>query len=108
VFAFLWIALAGLSGFYLFTLFTDPTALGGQTFQMSAVTGDAPPAAPVTPAAPAPAPVAAVDSAEITSLEGNIQALSQQLAQLDARLKPIERFIGPVAALPPSDASSAA
>jgi len=102
VFAFLWIALAGLSGPYLFTLFTDPTALGGQTFQMSAVTGDAPPAAPVTPAAPAPAPVAAVDSAEITSLEGNIQALSQQLAQLDARLKPIERFIGPVAALPPS------
>lgn len=105
VFAFFWIALAGLSGFYLFTLFTDPTALGGQTFQMSAVTGDAPPAAPaapVAPEAPAPAPVAAVDSAEITSLEGNIQALSQQLAQLDARLKPIERFIGPVAALPPS------
>lgn len=98
VFALLWIGLAGLSGFYLFTLFTDPAALGGQATQVSALPGDAAPAA----AAPAPAPVASVDTTEISSLEGNIRNLSQQLAQLDARLKPIERFIGPVAALPPA------
>lgn len=103
VFALLWIGLAGLSGFYLFTLFTDPTALGGPAMQMSAVTSAPAPSAPAAaPAAPAPAPAAAVDSAEINSLEGNIQNLSQQLAQLDARLKPIEKFIGPVAALPPA------
>ncbi|WP_141701519.1 hypothetical protein, partial [Methyloceanibacter marginalis] len=47
VFAVLWIALAGLSGFYLFTLFTDPTALGGPLVQLSAVSeGQAPAAAP--------------------------------------------------------------
>jgi len=100
VFAFLWIALAGVSGFYLFTLFTDPTALGGQTAQLSAVTeGQAPATAPVAAPRPAAGPA---DTAEVSSLKGTIQDLSQQLAQLDARLKPIEHFIGPVAALPPS------
>ena len=100
VFAFLWIALAGVSGFYLFTLFTDPTALGSQTAQLSAVTeGQAPATAPVAAPRPAAGPA---DTAEVSSLKGTIQDLSQQLAQLDARLKPIEHFIGPVAALPPS------
>jgi SPOR domain len=103
VFAVLWIGLAGLSGFYLFTLFTDPTALGGP-LQMSAATEDSAPAAPAPAAAPgAPAPAAAsLDTAEVASLKGTMQSLSQQLAQFDARLKPIEKFIGPVAALPPS------
>jgi hypothetical protein len=104
VFAVLWIALAGLSGFYLFTLFTDPTALGGPALQMSAAPADSTPAAPApaAPAAPAPAQTASLDTAEVSSLKGTIQSLSQQLAQLDSRLQPIERFIGPVAALPPS------
>jgi SPOR domain len=103
VFAVLWIGLAGLSSFYLFTLFTDPTALGGP-LQMSAATEDSAPAAPAPAAAPAaPAPAAAgLDTAEVASLKGTMQNLSQQLAQFDARLKPIEKFIGPVAALPPS------
>lgn len=103
VFAVLWIALAGLSGFYLFTLFTDPTALGGPV-QVSGAIEDSAPAAPAAavPAAPAPVAAASIDTAEISSLKGTIETLSQQLAQFDARLKPIEKFIGPVAALPPS------
>jgi sporulation related protein len=103
VFAVLWIALAGLSGFYLFTLFTDPTALGGPLVQLSAVSeGQAPAAAPAA-AEPAPAPVVSgAGTADVSALEGTIQNLTQQLAALDARLQPIERFIGPVAALPPS------
>jgi hypothetical protein len=102
VFAVLWIALAGLSGFYLFTLFTDPTALGGPLVQLGAVSEDAPAAAPTT-AEPAPAPVVSgAGTADVSALEGTIQNLTQQLAALDARLQPIERFIGPVAALPPS------
>ena len=100
VFAFFWIVLAGASGLYLFTLFTDPEALGGQAVQFSAVTGDE----MATETAPAvPVPEASTDnSAEVTKLKGTIRALSQQVATLDARLKPIEKFIGPVAALPPS------
>ena len=39
-FAFLWIVLAGFSGLYLYTLFIDPAALGGQSIQFSAITGD--------------------------------------------------------------------
>lgn len=102
VFAVLWIALAGLSGFYLFTLFTDPTALGGAV-QASAGSGDSAPSAPAA-AVPAPvtAPAANLDSADVASLKQSIEALSQQVAQFDGRLQPIERFIGPVAALPPS------
>ena len=103
VFAVLWIALAGLSGFYLFTLFTDPTALGGPVVQLSAVSEDQAPAAPPAAAAPPPAPVVSgADPADVSALKGTIQNLTQQLAALDARLQPIERFIGPVAALPPS------
>ncbi|MGK2921290.1 MAG: SPOR domain-containing protein [Methyloceanibacter sp.] len=103
VFAVLWIALAGLSGFYLFTLFTDPTALGGPVVQLSAVSEDQAPDAPPAAAAPPPAPVVSgADPADVSALKGTIQNLTQQLAALDARLQPIERFIGPVAALPPS------
>jgi len=103
IFAFFWIVLAGASGLYLFTLFTDPAALGGQSVQLSAVTGDE--MATGTAEAPPPVPVPAAsrgDSAEVTKLKGTIHALSQQVAQLNARLTPIEKFIGPVAALPPS------
>lgn len=105
-FAVLWIMLAGFSGFYLFTLFTDPEALGGQSVQLSAVAGDdaAAPAATPAPDAP-PAPIAAAssaDSAEVAALKTTIHTLSQQLAALDTRLQPIEKFVGPVAALPPS------
>jgi hypothetical protein len=100
VFAFFWIVLAGASGLYLFTLFTDPEALGGQAVRSSAISGDE----MATETAPAvPVPEASTDeSAEVTKLKGTIRALSQQVATLDARLKPIEKFIGPVAALPPS------
>jgi len=104
IFAFFWIVLAGASGLYLFTLFTDPAALGGQRIQLSAMTGDemATGTAPAAkPAMPVPA-ASSGDSAEVTELKGTIHALTQQVAALDARLKPIEKFIGPVAALPPA------
>ena len=104
IFAFFWIVLGGASGLYLFTLFTDPAALGGQMVQLSAVgTDNAPAAGP-----PPPAPAAAVpstsssDLAQVAALKGTVQSLSQQVAELNARLKPIENFVGPVAALPPS------
>jgi hypothetical protein len=104
VFAIFWISLAGLSGFYLFTLFTDPTALGGPSVQISTAPSAAPEAREAPGVAPASVAVAApsVDPAEVTALKNTIRDLNQQLAQLDSRLKPIERFIGPVAALPPS------
>lgn len=104
VFALFWIALGGLSGFYLFTLLTDPSAAGGQTAQTSEAETAPQPAPPPPPVAAVPAP--SVDSAEVDALKGTIRDLTQKLTMLDERLKPIERFIGPVAALPPSNSVS--
>ena len=106
VFAFFWVVLAGFSSLYLFMLFNNPAALGGPTVRLSAVTGDAVPAAPAPEAAPAAVSAAsaepAVSDAEVAQLKTSLRALSQQMAEINARLKPIERFVGPVAALPPS------
>jgi hypothetical protein len=104
IFALFWIVLGGASGLYLFTLFTDPAALGGQVVQFSAAGNDVAPAGTATSAPPAPVASASSsdEPAEVAALKGTIQSLSQQVADLNARLKPIEHFIGPVAALPPS------
>lgn len=102
IFSILWIALGCLSAFYLFTLFTGQTAAGSRSAALA-------PAAGPAPAAPAPAAAAAssgASSAEVSALQGNIQQLSQQLAALDGRLRPIESFIGPAAKLPPSNSVS--
>lgn len=110
VFALFWVALAGLSGFYLFTVLTDPSAAGGQSAAGSQPAQTSEPSNVPAPAAPAPviaaAPSPSAGNAEIDSLKGSLQDLSQQLSALDERLKPIERFIGPVAALPPSNSVS--
>ena len=102
VFSILWIALGGLSAYYLFTLFADPSAAGDQSARMAA------PAAPSSAApVPAPAPASSGLSAEqLGVIDGNLQTLSQQLAALDQRLRPIENFIGPAAKLPPSSSVS--
>ncbi|MGH6734537.1 MAG: SPOR domain-containing protein [Methyloceanibacter sp.] len=108
IFAFFWIILAGFSGLYLYTLFTDPAALGSPTIQLSGIiAGDqartgTTPVAPAPAAAPAPAGGASLGTAQLAELKASLQALSQQTAAIDARLKPIEKFIGPVAALPPA------
>jgi len=102
IFAFFWIVLGGASGLYLFTLFTDPAALGGQMVQLSAVGNDDAPAGPPPPTPAAVPATSSGDLAQVAALKGTVQSLSQQVADLNARLKPIEHFIGPVVALPPS------
>ena len=102
VFSILWIALGGLSAYYLFTLFADPSAAGDQTARMAAPSAPSP-----TIAAPAVAPASTGLSAEQQGvIDGNHQTLSQQLAALDERLRPIDNFIGPAAKLPPSSSVS--
>jgi SPOR domain len=99
VFAFFWIVLGGVSGLYLFDLFTNPEALG--EIQLGALTGDepAPNAAPEAPGSTEPSPIS---KAEVVKLKQSLRVLSEKLAEVNARLKPIEKFIGPVAALPPA------
>lgn len=107
LFAGFWILLSGFSGFYLFTLFTDPTALGGQATLASTETKEE-----EIPAASAGAPAITPDQAaalvqadkaqesELGEIKSSVQAMSDQIAELNTRLQPIEQFVGPVAALP--------
>lgn len=105
-FAFFSILLAGASGLYLFTLMTDPGAFGSQTARVNAALPESA-SQPAAPAATASLPAASSkpDPAlekKITELSAAVAAMTRQVAELDTRLKPIEKFVGPVAALPPA------
>lgn len=107
LFAGFWILLAGFSGLYLFTLLTDPSALGGQARQASAE-----PREEEIPAESAGTPAITPDQAaalleadktrdtELSEIKSSLRAMSDQVADLNTRLQPIEQFVGPVAALP--------
>ena len=89
LFATFWILLGGLSGAYLFTALTNPTALGGQLVALNAG-GAATPGSDGTTAA-----ITTQSSAqELAEIKASIRELSEQMAALAAR-------VGPVAALPP-------
>jgi hypothetical protein len=94
VFAFFWILLGGISAFYLFTVVTNPSARGDQT--ASTVSMGSP---DETSGA---LPTGAANDTDLTEIKGNLNQLSQHVADIDARLKPIEKFVGPVAGLSPS------
>lgn len=115
LFAFFWIVLAGFSGLYLFTVFADPTALGGQTIGLNPLPIGETPAAPSSAAAPPSAPPAlTADQAselietsvardnDLAEIKTTLRELSEQMTEFNTRLKPIEKVIGPVASLPSS------
>lgn len=101
VFSVLWIALGGLSAYYLFTVLTGTAPAVSRTAGPAAPAQPGPAAAPVAAAAPA-----GLSSEQLSVIDRNLQTLSQHLAKLDQRLRPIENFIGPAAKLPPSDSAS--
>ncbi len=100
IFATFWILLAAFSGAYLFRIVTEPHA-GKETAQ-------AEPAAPAQVQAPAISAdqVSALMSSndakdrEIAELRSQVGSLSQQMTELNTRLQPLEKVLGPVAALP--------
>ena len=114
-FAFFWIVLAGFSGLYLFSVFADPSALGGQTIGLNPLPIGETPAAASSPATP-PSDTAALTADQASELietnaardndfaeiKATLRELSQQMAELNTRLKPIEKVVGPVASLPSS------
>jgi hypothetical protein len=89
LFATFWILLGGLSGAYLFTALTNPTALGGQLVSLSA--GGAAPASDGTTAAIG---TSGSSDRELAEIKATLRELSEQMAALTAK-------VGPVAALPP-------
>ena len=104
-FAFFSILLAGASGLYLFTLATDPSAFGDQVARANTVAPDAASRQAPAPTAALPAMAGAPEPGiqkKLAEISAGMAALTRQVASLDTRLKPIEKFVGPVAALPPA------
>jgi SPOR domain len=91
VFAFFWIVLGGLSAVYLFTLLTNPGALGGQP-------GETPTGSEQTSSG--------VGAGEVGEIKSSLRELSQQMAEINTRLKPLEKAAGSAGSL--SDNSSPA
>jgi hypothetical protein len=113
LFAAFWILLAVFSAAYLFRIVTEPRS---QTAD-SAAANPATTAATEPAAAPSLSPSSvSADQAEaliqaneakdreIGELKATVQSLSGQVTELSNRLKPLEKVLGPVAALPSSTA----
>ena len=91
VFAFFWIVLGGLSAVYLFTLLTNPGALGGQPGEMPIGSDQA---------------LSGGGAGEVGQIKSTLRELSQQMAEINTRLKPLEKAAGSAGSL--SDNSSPA
>jgi hypothetical protein len=112
LFAAFWILLAVFSGAYLFRIVTDPPAQRTESAAASQAVAPAPPPQAPAPAAPpsslsqqqADALIQASEAKdrEIGELKAAVQSLSGQVTELNSRLKPLEKVLGPVAALPSS------
>jgi len=100
LFATFWILLAAFSAAYLFRIVTEPHA-GKETAQ----------AEPAATQVQAPPPLSAEQASalisgneakdrEIADLKLKLDTLSQQMTELNTRLQPLEKVLGPVAALP--------
>jgi hypothetical protein len=85
-FAFFWIVLGGLSGVYLFTLLTNPGALGRQV-------------APGETSISSEQAASAVGAAEVGKIESTLRELSQQIAEINTRLDPLEKAARPAGSL---------
>jgi hypothetical protein len=85
-FAFFWIVLGGLSGVYLFTLLTNPGALGSQV-------------APGETSISSEQAASAVGAAETGKIESTLRELSQQIAEINTRLEPLEKAVRPAGSL---------
>jgi hypothetical protein len=99
LFATFWIMLAAFSAAYLFRIVTEPHP-GKEMAQAE------PAAPPVQAPSVSPEQVSALVSSneakdrEIAELKSQLGSLSQQMTELNTRLQPLERVLGPVAALP--------
>lgn len=92
VFATFWILLAGASGLYLFSAFSDPT-LGGQLVKLAPVetTG-----------------TLGSRDRELTEIKASLRELTQQMAALTARLDPDAKGAEPIPPEPLAEAEPAA
>ena len=115
LFGAFWVLLAVFSGAYLFRIVTEPAAHRTETASASPVAAMAPESTPSAPAGAPTAPSSLSDEQvksllqateakdrELTELKTKLGELSDQVSDLNNRFKPLEKVLGPVAALPTS------
>jgi hypothetical protein len=113
LFAAFWILLGVLSAAYLFRVVTEPPAQRAEAAVASPATAPATSVEPVATPAAAPSSLSEQQAQaliqaseakdrEIGELRVAVQSLSGQVTELSSRLKPLEKVLGPVAALPSS------
>ena len=107
LFATFWILLAAFSAAYLFRVISEPVTARTAQFGADSSAAATPPAASDEQTAPLAQASEARDR-EIAGLKTSLRDLAQQVEDLKTRLKPIEKVIGPVAALPPGSGMTAA
>ncbi len=108
--AFFWIVLAGFSALYLFSLFGNPTAFGSQTAKLGAAFNSADTTGSTSglTANQASQLIEANEARdqELAEIKATMRDLSQQVAELSARINPNEAGTGPLAsAMPASPAA---
>jgi hypothetical protein len=106
--AFFWIVLAGISGLYLFTLFTNPAAFGSQTARLDTSLADATSALTGSAGALSADRISELLEArdkDFDEIKQQVRDLSQQVADLSAR---VNGGVSPLASNPtPSPATAA-
>lgn len=102
VFAVFWILLGGVSGVYLFTVVSDPTALGGQLVKLNPLPESGSSSSDATTTSAIVSQTSEARDQELAEIKATLHEMAQQMAELSSRLKPIEKVVGPVAALPPA------
>ena len=111
VFASFWILLAGVSGVYLFSAFTDPTALGGQLVKLNPLPGGGSASSGETTSAVTASQSSGARDQELAEIKASLRELSQQVAELSSRLSPAEKSAetsAPAPSTPTPEPSAAA
>ncbi len=88
VFATFWILLGGVSGLYLFTVFTDPSALGGQLVTLNPSGGRIGFALVDGTTSAIAGQSSEASDQELAEIKASLRELSEQVAELSTRLKP--------------------
>jgi hypothetical protein len=104
VLAVFWIALAAVSGLYLFTLFTNPTAFGSQTAKISSyadATSALSGAGGASLSSDQLSELLEARDKELAEIKQTMRELSQQVADLSANIKSNGEGTSPLASTPP-------
>ena len=93
--AFFWIVLAAFSALYLFTLFANPTAFGRQTASLGDATSALTGSTTASLTSDQVSELLEARDTELAEIKQAMRDLSQQVADLSARINPSDKNVSP-------------